>query len=95
MGPRLRREQHPHRPPWLAVAGVVGATGVAAAGTRLLAGVVRRHDAKVIAEHERARKLAKKATKKTKKATKKLAKAKPSLPAPIGDRGLVRGHRSH
>jgi hypothetical protein len=64
---------------------VIGAAGLAVVAARGLEELVRRHDAKVVADHERARKLAKKAKKKTKKAKKKLAKARPPLPAIVGD----------
>jgi hypothetical protein len=86
---RLRsREDRPPRPPnvvtWLGIA------GLAATATRLLDELLRRHDAKLLADHEHARKLAKKARKKVKKAKKKIAKGKPPLIATSrGDGGSV------
>jgi hypothetical protein len=60
----------------------LGAAGLAAASVRQL---LRRHDAKLLAEHEHARKMAKKAKKKAKKAKKPLAKGKPPVLAAVGN----------
>jgi hypothetical protein len=63
----------------------LGAVGLAAASVYLLEKTLRRHDAKLLAEHEHARKMAKTAKKKAKKAKKKLAKAKPPVLAAVGN----------
>jgi hypothetical protein len=65
--------------PWL------GAAGLAAASVYLLEELLRRHDAKLRAEHEHARKMAKRAKKKAKKAKKTLAKGKPPVLAAVGN----------
>jgi hypothetical protein len=83
---RLRQEDD-HRPN---VIKWIGIAGVAATGIRLLDDLVRRHDAKLLAEHEHARKMVKKARKKAKKTKKKLMKGKSPL-ATSGDRRLVAG----
>ena len=64
----------------------LGAAGLAAASVRLVDEFLRRHDAKLLAEHEHARKMAKTAKKKAKKKTKKtLAKGKPPMLAAVGN----------
>jgi hypothetical protein len=78
----FRHDDGPSIVRWLAVAGLAVTTA------RAIDDLVRRHDARVVAEHERARKLAKKAKKKARKATKKVAKVKP-LPDVVGDRRLA------
>ena len=77
---RSQEERRPKVVTWL------GAVGAAVVAGRVVEEVVRRHDAKVIADHDRARKLAKKSRKKAKKAKKKVAKAKlPLRAALVGD----------
>lgn len=69
------------------VATWLGVAGLAATAIRLIVDVVRRHDAKLLAEHEQARKIAKQTRKKAGKARKKLAKkARPPLAAVHGAR---------
>jgi hypothetical protein len=81
MRPRLRADDRRTKNlvTWL------GAAALAAASVALLDQLRRRYDAKLLAEHEHARKMAKRAKKKAKKAKKKLAKGKPPVLGVVGN----------